>query len=138
MASGRGKTTRRERRERRVGKGGPSEATATGSVSRPAVVDLAAIRVQGDAMAPAYCDGDVVIYRRPREGLTLRPGDDVLVLLSGPGGSLHLVLRRLARWDEEALELRALNGGHPPMCEDPHNAVLCGQVIGRLDRKAWG
>jgi phage repressor protein C with HTH and peptisase S24 domain len=96
------------------------------------------MQVAGDAMAPAYCDGDVVIYCRPREGLALRPGDDVLALLPDPAGSLHLVLRRLARWDDEVLELRVLNAGHAPIREHPRNAVLCGKVIGRLDRPAPG
>jgi len=101
-------------------------------------VDLAAIRVQGDAMAPVYCDGDVVIYCRPKDGLTVRPGDDVLVLLSDPAGSLRLVLRRLARWDSKALELRALNAVYPLIREHSRNAVLCGKVIGRLGRTALG
>jgi phage repressor protein C with HTH and peptisase S24 domain len=106
-------------------------------VTAPLVVDLAAIRVQGDAMAPAYRDGDVVIYRRPRDGLAPQPGDDLLVLLSGPAGGRQLVLRRLARWDDEVLELRALNARYPAICGHPRDAVLCGQVIGRLDRTAW-
>jgi phage repressor protein C with HTH and peptisase S24 domain len=89
-------------------------------------------------MAPVYCDGDVVIYCRPKDSLTVRPGDDVLVLLSDPAGSLQLILRRLARWDEEALELRAFNAGYPPIHEHSRNAVLCGKVIGRLDRTALG
>jgi phage repressor protein C with HTH and peptisase S24 domain len=87
-------------------------------------------------MAPVYRHGDVLIYRRPKEDLTLRPGDDVLVLLPDPAGSQQLVLRRLARWDEKALELRALNADHPAIREHPRNAVLCGKVIGRLARRA--
>ena len=85
-------------------------------------------------MAPLYNEGDVVIYRRPHEGLALQPGDDVLVLLPGPAGNLQLLLRRLARWDDQALELRSLRAGHPPICEHPRNAVLCGKIIGRLAR----
>jgi len=90
MAIGSGKMARGERRVRRDNS---SQATATTTVISPVTVNLAAIRVQGNAMAPAYCDGDVVIYCRPKDGLTVRPGDDVLVLLPDPTGSLQLVLR---------------------------------------------
>jgi phage repressor protein C with HTH and peptisase S24 domain len=83
-------------------------------------------------MAPLYCDGDVVLYCRPGENLDLKPGDDVLVMLPGPGGSLQLLLRRLAWWDDKSLELRALNRCHRPIREHSGNAVLCGKVIGRL------
>lgn len=100
----------------------------------PKVVDVAAIRVQGDAMQPLYCEGDVVLYHRPGEDLALQPGDDVLVLLPGPGGSLQLLLRRLIYWDSEALELRALNAVYPPIRQSMRNAVLCGKVIGRLSQ----
>lgn len=102
------------------------------SVLVPEGIDLAAIRVQGNAMAPVYHDGDVVLYRRPGEGLALQPGDDVLVLLPDPADGLQLLLRRLIRWDEEALELHAFNACYPPICERPRNAVLCGKVIDRL------
>lgn len=104
----------------------------------PASVDLAAIRVQDNAMAPIYSKGDVVLYRRPGEGLVLRPGDDVLVLLPDPISSLQLLLRRLARWDDESLELDALNPCYPSIREHPHNTVLCGKVVGRLARTALG
>lgn len=135
MAAITGNMARRERGERRDNSG---KAIATDTVPPSATIDLAAIRVQGNAMAPVYREGDVVIYCRPREDLALRPGDDVLVLLPGPAGSLQLLLRRLARWDNEALELRALNAGHPPVRENPRNAVLCGRVIGRLSRGTPG
>ena len=135
MAIGSGKMARGERRGRRDNS---RQATATTTVISPVTVNLAAIRVQGNAMAPAYCDGDVVIYCRPKDGLTVRPGDDVLVLLPDPTGRLQLVLRRLDRWDGKALELRALNADHPPIREHSRNAVLCGKVIGRLDRTALG
>jgi SOS-response transcriptional repressor LexA len=105
--------------------------TLTGGTAPP-VADLAAIRVEGNAMAPAYCDGDVVLYRRPDEHLTLQPGDDVLVLLAGPAGGLQLLLRRLARWDREGIELQALNAGYLPIVEHPEHAVVCGKVIRRL------
>jgi SOS-response transcriptional repressor LexA len=85
-------------------------------------------------MMPVYCEGDVVIYRRPQEDLALQPGDDILVLLPDSGGSLQLLLRRLERWGDGALVLRALNADHPSICEHPRNAVLCGKVIGRLPR----
>jgi SOS-response transcriptional repressor LexA len=85
-------------------------------------------------MAPIYCPGDVLFYRRPDEHLALRPGDDVLVLLVGPEGSLQLLLRRLIHWDREALELHAINPRYPPIREHPRNAVLCGQVTGQLSQ----
>ncbi len=135
MAAITGNMARGERGERRDNSG---KAIATDTVATPAILDLAAICIQGDAMAPVYCEGDVLIYRRPREGLALRPGDDVLVLLPGPAGSLQLLLRRLVRWDNEALELRALNAGHPPIRGHPRNAVLCGRVIGRLSQGTPG
>ncbi|UCC63301.1 MAG: S24 family peptidase [Anaerolineae bacterium] len=108
------------------------EAEPTVTTVDAQTTDLAAIRVQGDAMAPAYCHGDVVLYRRPDEHLTLQPGDDVLVLLADPAGSLQLLLRRLTRWDKEVMELQALNAGYLPIVEHPDHAVLCGQVIARL------
>jgi phage repressor protein C with HTH and peptisase S24 domain len=126
------KTTRRER-QGNLGKTAFSSAGVTTET-----VDVAAIRVQGDDMAPVYCDGDVVLYRRPGEDLAVRPGDDVLVLLPGPGGSLQLLLRRLDRWDDSALKLRALDLRRPPIHEHPRTAVLCGKVIGRLARPAPG
>ena len=95
-------------------------------------MNLAAIRVQDKAMTPVYCQGDVVLYRRPDERLTLQPGDDVLVLLVDPAGGLQLLLRRLARWDRETLELYAVNAAYPPIRQHRRNAVLCGKVIGRL------
>lgn len=83
-------------------------------------------------MAPTYCAGDVVLYRRPSEEWTWQPGDDVLVLLPGLTCNLQLFLRRLVRWDEEMLELRALNPHFPTIREHPRNAVLCGKVERRL------
>lgn len=124
------------RRTRGARKNNLGQEIATDTVTTPASVDLAVIRVQGDDMAPVYCAGDVVLYRRPGEGLALQPGDDVLVLLPGPAGGLQLLLRRLTRWDREALELRALNPRCPPICQHPRNVVLCGQVIGLLARTA--
>ena len=110
------------------------EPKTLSTVAAPATTDLAAIRVQDDAMAPIYCPGDVLLYRRPDEHLALQPGDDVLVLLAGPGGSLQLVLRRLIHWDRETLELHAINPSYPPIREHPRNAVLCGQVTGQLSQ----
>lgn len=128
MAAVNGNMARWERRDNL----GKMSATMTATV--PKVVDVAAIRVQDDAMQPMYCEGDVVLYHRPGEDLVLQPGDDVLVLLPGPGGSLQLLLRRLIYWDSEALELRALNAVYPPIRQNMRNAVLCGKVIGRLNQ----
>jgi SOS-response transcriptional repressor LexA len=128
MAAVTGNTARRTRRDNL------DKTTATSTLTAPAAVDVAAIRVRGDAMTPTYCEGDVVLYRRPGEGLTLQPGDDVLVLLPGPGSSLQLLLRRLAHWDAKILELCALNTEYPPIRENRRNVVLCGKVIGRLSR----
>jgi phage repressor protein C with HTH and peptisase S24 domain len=126
MISFSGKLTRWERRDK-------LSKTATSSMAvTMETIDVAVIRIQGDDMAPIYCDGDVVLYRRPGEDLTVRPGDDVLILLPGPEGSLRLILRRLDRWDDKALKLHALNLRYPPICAHPRNAVLCGKVIGRL------
>jgi len=99
-------------------------------------VDVGALCVQGDAMSPLYREGDVVLYRRPGEDLAIEPGDDVLALLSGPEGGLHLVLRRLIRWDGKILELRPLNTHYPCICQSSQDAVLCGKAIGRLRRPA--
>jgi phage repressor protein C with HTH and peptisase S24 domain len=115
-----------------------SNNIGTDTLVAESAIDIAAIRVQGDAMAPVYCAGDVVLYRRPSEDLALQSGDDVLVLLPGPAGSLQLLLRRLARWDDENLELYALNLCCPPIRERSRNAVLCGKVVGRLARTALG
>jgi len=120
-----GKTTRRERRRNLI-------KMAANTAPPAAAVDMAAIRVRGEAMIPDYRDGDVALYRRPNEELVLRPGDDVLVLLNEPEGNLQLLLRRLVRWDEKTLELRALNPRCPPICEHPRKAVLCGKVLCRL------
>jgi len=95
-------------------------------------LNRAVIRVQDNAMSPLYCQDDVVIYQRPQDGMDLKPGDDVLILLVGPAGNLQLHIRRLAYWDEEELLLLALNTTHPPIHKHPRNAVLCGQVIGLL------
>ena len=121
------RTTRRTRNDNL------DEADPTVTTVETQTIDLAALCVQGDAMAPAYCHGDVVLYRRPDERLALEPGDDVIVLLADPTGSLQLLLRRLARWDRDAVELRALNPHYPPVVEHPRRAVLCGQVIARLN-----
>jgi SOS-response transcriptional repressor LexA len=99
-------------------------------------VDVGALCVQGDAMAPLYCEGDIVLYRRPGKDLAVKPGNDVLALLPGPEGELHLVLRRLVRWDGKVLELRPLNTHYPCICRPSRDAVLCGKAIGCLRRPA--
>lgn len=125
------KMTGRERRDK-LGKMAPGTST------NPVRIDLAAICVRGDDMAPLYRPGDVLLYRRPGADLTLQPGDDVLVLMTDPAGRLQLLLRRLIRWDNDALELRALNARYPPIHAHPRNAVLCGKVIARLTRTTQG
>ena len=40
--------------------------------------------------------------------------------------------RRLVHWDRETLELGAVNAAYLPIREHSRDAVLCGQVIGRL------
>lgn len=127
MSASTGNATRRKSR------GNLGKTIATETRDTALAVDLAAILVQDDAMAPVYCEGDVVLYRRPNEELTLQPGDDVLALLPGPTGHLQLLLRRVLRWDADGIELHALNPRFPAIREHPRNAVLCGKVVGRLN-----
>jgi len=102
-------------------------------MAAPGRIDMAVILVEDDSMAPAYCQGDVVLYQRPNENLSVKIDDDVLVLLPGLACSRRLYLRRVARWSNEILELYALNRRYPPIYENSRHVVLCGKIIGRMD-----
>ena len=88
--------------------GGLPSGKGWDEIAFPGVVDehAYALEVSGDAMSPAYRDGDVIIVS---PAAPVRRGDRVVVKT----GSGEIMVKELKRQTAKQIELKSLNADHP-------------------------
>lgn len=81
-----------------------------------------ALEISGDAMKPAYRDGDIIVVS---PGTPIRRGDRVVVKTTGG----EVMVKELKRRTAKALELQALNPVHPDRTLDADNVAWIARIV---------
>ena len=93
-------------------------------IAFPGVTDehAYALEISGDAMLPAYRDGDVIIVS---PAAPVRRGDRVVVKT----GSGEIMVKELKRQTAKQVELKSLNADHPERTLTLEDVVWMGRVV---------
>jgi phage repressor protein C with HTH and peptisase S24 domain len=81
-----------------------------------------ALEISGDAMRPAYRDGDVIVVS---PGTPIRRGDRVVVKTTGG----EIMVKELKRRTAKALELQSLNPVHPDRTLDADDVAWIARIV---------
>ena len=86
--------------------------------------DYLALRVSGDSMTPLLHDGDTMVLKL---GADAAPDTVIVARLRDDG----YVVKKVARADDEFLELESLNESYAPRSVARHEAIVLGTVVMR-------
>ena len=81
-----------------------------------------ALEISGDAMKPAYRDGDIIVVS---PGTPIRRGDRVVVKTTGG----EVMVKELKRRTTKALELQSLNPVHPDRTLDADDVAWIARIV---------